>query len=89
MSSPSVDFNKLNEYLLNHIYRLIVDFVPGGKQRGREYIAGSIHGGDGSSFSINLDTGKWADFANPDHRGTGLISLYSTINNLSNRKSVV
>lgn len=83
MSSPSVDFNKLNEYLLNHIYRLIVDFVPGGKQRGREYIAGSIHGGDGSSFSINLDTGKWADFANPDHRGTGLISLYSTINNLS------
>jgi len=83
MSRPSIDFKRLNDLLLAHAYRLIVEFCPGGKQRHREYVAGSIYGGEGSSFSFNLDTGKWSDFAVSDHKGGDMISLYAKINNLS------
>lgn len=83
MLKQSIDFKQLNDQLLSHAYRLIVEFVPGGRQRHREYVAGSIYGGDGDSFSFNLDTGKWCDFAVSDHRGGDMVSLYAAINNIS------
>lgn len=83
MSKQSIDFKQLNDQLLSHAYRLIVEFVPGGKQRHREYVAGSIYGGNGDSFSFNLDTGKWSDFAVAEHKGGDMVSLYAAINNIS------
>ena len=83
MSKQSIDFKQLNDLLISHAYRLIVEFVPGGKQRHREYVAGSIYGGDGDSFSFNLDNGKWADFSVADHKGGDMVSLYAKINNIS------
>ena len=36
---------------------------PEGRKIGRELRAGDIHGARGQSFSLNLDTGRWLDFA--------------------------
>lgn len=52
--------------------------LPNAKRRGAELSAGDIFGGPGHSFSLNLSTGKWADFAHDDHRGGDIISLVAT-----------
>lgn len=77
-----MDFKQLNATLLASIRTIIFDLVPGGKSDGNEYKSGSIYGGSGDSFSINLNTGKWSDFAESNHRGGDLISLYAMIHNL-------
>lgn len=45
---------------------------------GREYICGNIRGGPGASFSVNTNTGEWADFAG-DIKGGDLTSLYAAV----------
>ena len=51
-------------------------WLPDGKRQGREFVAKNPTRADRTlgSFSINLATGKWADFATED-RGIGVISL--------------
>ncbi len=51
--------------------------------QGREYCCGSLQGGPGDSFRVNVQTGKWADFAIEGSKGGDLVSLYAAINNLS------
>ena len=59
-------------------------WLPDGKMDEREFKALNPTGSDGKigSFSVNLDTGKWGDFANND-TGLDLISLYAYLNGLS------
>lgn len=77
--STQIDFKGLAQELLGRSRELVPSWIPGGKMRGREYVSGSIRGGDGDSFSCNLDTGLWADFADASCRGGDLISLYAQI----------
>lgn len=83
MSTPSIDFQELKKALNPFVNELIFEIAPGGKLVGREYQAASIYGGAGSSFSFNLDSQKWADFANPEHKGGDIISLYAVVNNIT------
>jgi len=59
------DFARLNTAAMANLESVVKHFAPNGKLAGREYMslnprrADSQHG----SFRINLDTGKWADFA--------------------------
>ena len=46
-------------------------------------MCGSVQGGGGDSCAINLNTGKWADFAG-DQRGNDLIGLYMACHSLAN-----
>ena len=78
----SEKFNQLNLKLLASIDYVLSAWLPGGKPQGREYVAASIHGGAGGSFSVNRDTGKWAEF-NGGLRGGDLISLYAAQKGLS------
>ncbi|SFU09524.1 hypothetical protein [Mesorhizobium sp. YR577] len=50
--------------------------LPAGTLKGREYVALNPNRSDSKpgSFKINIDTGRWADFATNDHGGD-LISL--------------
>lgn len=74
-----IDFKALNDSLLRQSSSLVPDWLPGGKIIGNEYACGSLRGGDGQSCRVNLETGKWADFATTD-KGGDLISLYAAIN---------
>lgn len=82
--NQSFDFKAIAEQLRPHINSIVFNLCPGGEIKGNEYVAASIHGGKGTSFRINLTTGKWADFADANHRGHDIISYYAKCKNLNN-----
>lgn len=79
---PPIKFTELADALLARAGTLVPAWLPGGTLRGHEYICGSLSGGVGNSCSVNLITGKWADFQTED-KGNDLTSLYAAINGLS------
>jgi hypothetical protein len=75
--SRSLDFARIAQAALRHAERLVPTWLPGGRCRGREWVVLNPRRPDDKrpgSFSINLRTGQWADFATGD-RGGDLISL--------------
>lgn len=76
--NDKLDFKEINEALLRRSRELLPKWLPGGKIEGREFKCGSLRGESGSSLSVNLETGLWADFASND-KGGDLISLYAAI----------
>jgi len=63
---------------------LLARWLPGGRVQGREYVALNPTRNDqhAGSFRINLDSGKWADFATGD-RGGDVVSLAAYLGGLS------
>ena len=83
---PPIRFAELAEALLARSDELVPQWLPGGKFQPPEYVCGSLDGGEGRSTSVNLKTGKWADFQS-DARGVDLLSLYAEINGQSMGKA--
>lgn len=81
-----IDFQELNTRLAPHGHGLVTQWLSGGKINGPEWRCGSINGGAGNSFGVNLTTFRWGDLnAGATHKGGGdLISLYAAINSVSN-----
>lgn len=78
-----LNFEAINERLLARINSLIPSWLPGGKKQGREWVCGSLAGGKGDSFSVNLETGVWCEFNGGEQKGGDLISLYAAMRGLS------
>lgn len=76
----SADFGCLKAEALASIESVLSSWVPGGKRQGREYLPLNPSRSDSKpgSFSINLDTGAWSDFATGD-KGGDLIALVAYI----------
>ncbi|MBI2602701.1 MAG: hypothetical protein HYW48_06575 [Deltaproteobacteria bacterium] len=72
------------------IFAKLSDTLPDGSVERNEYVARNPKRNDRNlgSFRINLNTGKWADFA-IEHRGGDLISLYAYLNGLSQIEAAV
>lgn len=83
MSFKHISFSALNIITLNDLPNLVRKWLPDGKLRGNEWIALNPTRGDkkAGSFKINIQTGRWADFATSD-QGGDVISLYAYLNNL-------
>jgi putative DNA primase/helicase len=79
---PKINYTALAEALLSRSEELVSAWLPGGTQRGHEYVCADLSGGVGSSTSVNLKTGRWSDFAG-DEKGSDLLSLYAAIHHLS------
>jgi putative DNA primase/helicase len=79
--SEPIDFGDLAAALLQRADRLVPEWLPGGKVVAGEYVCADLSGGKGSSCSVNLASGRWADFAGDD-RGNDLVSLYAAIHGL-------
>jgi hypothetical protein len=77
-----LDFNALAQRLLVGSETLVPQWLPGGRRRGHEWVCGDLSGGEGTSLSVNLLSGRWADFATSD-RGGDLIDLYAAIHELT------
>jgi hypothetical protein len=75
-----IDFKLLASRCLRHSDSLVKEILPEGHQRGNEWISRNPMRCDRNpgSFSINLKTGKWADFATGDCGGD-IISLIAYI----------
>lgn len=80
---PKIDFQEIKQRLLLSSDSYVCTWLPDGKKRGREWIATNPQRADSNagSFSINLDTGVWKDFACGDVSGGDLIDLYAYVQN--------
>ena len=85
---PPIKFADLAQAVLSMAGTLVPQWLPGGVQRGHEYQCGSLDGGEGSSCSVNLNNGRWADFA-ADERGNDLVSLYAAVHGLEMGKAAL
>ncbi len=72
----SYDYRGIARLALLQASALLPQWLPDGHRRGREWIARNPRRPDRhpGSFSVNLTTGRWADFATGD-AGGDLISL--------------
>ena len=66
-----------------HIRRICEHLFPHGKVYGSEFVVGNIQGDPGDSLSINLNHGKWSDFAGTEPGGSDIVSLYAAAKQLS------
>jgi hypothetical protein len=69
--SRRIDFDAVNAAARAALPALLRRWLPDGKQMGREYVAKNPTRADRrlGSFKVNLNTGKWADFASGDSGG--------------------
>ena len=83
-SRPNINFAAINRAALNDIRGVLARFLPGGKVVRREYVVRNPKRSDRhlGSFSINMTTGKWSDFATGD-RGGDLIGLVAYLKGIS------
>src|SRR6476619_3373458 len=74
--SNKIDFAAVNQRAIGRLPSLVRTWLPQGRRQGREWVSLNPTRPDKhpGSFSINLTTGKWADFATGD-RGGDVISL--------------
>ena len=83
MKSASIDFAALNQRAVKALPAILSRFLPGGLMRGQEYIARNPTRADRTlgSFKINMQSGRWADFATGD-AGGDVISLVAYVNRI-------
>ncbi len=79
-----VDFAAINAAALLVLPELLTRWAPEGEIRGHEWVARNPRRADThlGSFSINMRTGRWADFATGD-KGGDPISLAAYLHNMS------
>ena len=79
-----VDFSRINSTALPALPSILARWLPKGRREGREWVALNPRRPDRhlGSFRVNLQSGRWADFATGD-RGGDLISLAAFLFGLS------
>jgi hypothetical protein len=73
-----IPFEQIQSVSLAQAERLLSEWFPHGRRVGKEFKIGNIQGDAGESLSINVTTGRWADFAG-DHSGHDLIDLFAAV----------
>ena len=60
-----IDFTGINRAAMGRVLDLLSRWLPDGRLDGREYVARNPRRPDKrlGSFRVNVDSGKWADFA--------------------------
>lgn len=71
-----IDFQRINSAALPVLPSLLSRWLPDGRREGHEWVARNPRRADRrlGSFRVNMNTGKWADFATDD-RGGDVVSL--------------
>jgi hypothetical protein len=76
MTAGSLNLDAINSAAARHLPHLVQRWLPNGRRHSDEWVALNPRRHDRrlGSFSINIRTGKWADFATGD-KGGDIISL--------------
>ncbi len=84
MTPARLDFDRINRAALAALPALLARWLPGGRREGHEYVAVNPRRADRrpGSFRINMNSGKWADFATDD-RGGDVVSLAAYLGGIS------
>lgn len=88
MKKYKLCFQETNDTCLPYLQTFLQRWLPDGQVVGREYVAKNPTRNDQKkgSFKINLNTGKWADFATGD-KGSGIVALASYLSGKSHYES--
>src|SRR5437773_12500151 len=81
----TIDFQSINRAALPALPILLHRWLPDGRHRGREWIARNPTRQDRKpgSFSINMVSGCWAEFADgATAKGRDVVSLYAYLRNI-------
>lgn len=81
MSAAALDFAGVARAALAQCPGILRQWFPAGVLRGQEFVVGNLHGDKGESLSINVRSGKWADFAS-GQKGGDLVSLYAAMHGI-------
>jgi len=86
--AKKIDFEKVKNAALANAEAICSRWLPNGKRQGSEWVAINPTRSDKSarSFSINLNTGIWSDFATGD-KGGDLIALIAYIDRIAMGKA--
>jgi CHC2 zinc finger len=84
MTALFVDFGVVNAAARANLPAVLERIMPNGRRERREYMALNPRRADRhlGSFQVNIQTGKWADFATGD-KGGDPISLVAYVENVS------
>ena len=84
LSRRSIDFARINHAALTVLPTLLARWLPDGHRKGQEYVALNPRRPDRhiGSFSVNVRTGRWSDFATDD-RGGDPVSLAAYLAGIS------
>jgi len=84
LKMPRIDFPRLRANLQPHIESVVRQLLPDGRHEGREWVALNPTRADHhtGSFRINVQTGRWADFATDD-KGGDVIALVAYLEGTS------
>lgn len=77
-----LNFKGLNALLLARAGEFLMQWLPGGRIIGHDYVCGDLHGGPGNSLKFNMRKGIGSDFATGETFGD-LIDLYSKIEGIA------
>ena len=79
-----IDFSRIRTAALNSLPAILHRWLPDGKREGHEWVSRNPRRGDRTpgSFKVNMNTGRWSDFATGD-AGGDLISLAAYLFGLS------
>lgn len=83
----AIDFAAVGVRLLSQSRSLLPEWYPEGKLTGHEFKVGDLGGSPGESLSINVDTGRWSDFATGES-GSDLVSLYAAKHGIKQSEAV-
>lgn len=77
-----INFAKINSAALAVLPSLLTRWLPDGRRAGHEWVCRNPRRADkkAGSFSINMTTGRWADFASGD-KGGDVVSLAAYLAN--------
>ena len=83
-STERINFGGINRAALANVRAILKCWLPDGRNEGQEYVARNPKRVDRhlGSFKVNLQTGKWADFAT-GNAGGDLVSLAAYLAGLS------
>lgn len=83
-----MDFARVNAAALARLPDLLARWLPDGRVSGREYVARNPTRDDRrpGSFRVNVETGRWADFATGD-QGGDVVSLAAYLAGLTQAKA--
>ena len=90
-NSGRVDFARINEAGRGRAESICRSFLPAGRREGAEWVALNPVRNDrkAGSLKINLNSGKWADFALSDAKGGDLVSLVAYVCALPQREAAI
>ena len=82
-----VDFKQINDALS---LDLVQEWLPNGKKESHEWVSVNPTRADQSagSFKVNLNTGKWKDFATGD-AGGDMVSLWAYLQGLNQKQAAI